>query len=335
MAGKHTQRDILTMVMPQTAKRSVGLLLLCLLLVGCSAFQPREEVLSLPPYAVGENETLIERFAPVIVPAGAQSYNRIGKAAARLDEAGREEIYIDPDTAVFYYRQSSFTTSKGRYTNLYYRFHFEGVPYSLIPFHLTAGNNGGLYIVLTLNARQEPVLITTVHTCGCYLAIIPTQHLPVDAYPDNWDTEQQRIYGEILPGVVRFKRGGRPFIALRDATHRVMDVRIDRLDTTQDSFQQVILMPETALYRLPLGNNTTSFFHHEGINKGYVKNATKPWERFLMSWWALDWNIGMDKELGPVEKTGVRFFTSLKPWARKQSDMVDFKTFLHYWGWKL
>ena len=53
-----------------------------------------------------------------------------------------------------------------------------------------------------------------------------------------------------------------------------------------------------------------------------------------MSWWALDWYVGVDKELGKPDEGRV-FYTSLKPWARKRSNMEDFTTFLDYWGWDL
>ena len=53
-----------------------------------------------------------------------------------------------------------------------------------------------------------------------------------------------------------------------------------------------------------------------------------------MSWWALDWRIGEDKKLGKNEDDGIRFYTSLKPWSRRASDLRNFKTFLRYWEWK-
>ena len=53
-----------------------------------------------------------------------------------------------------------------------------------------------------------------------------------------------------------------------------------------------------------------------------------------MSWWAFDWRIGEDKKFGKDENDGILFYTSLKPWSRKKSDMRNFISFLKYWGWK-
>jgi hypothetical protein len=54
-----------------------------------------------------------------------------------------------------------------------------------------------------------------------------------------------------------------------------------------------------------------------------------------MSWWAMDLYVGEDKDFGPGEDTGTTFYTSLKFWDRKKSDMWNFNDFLSYWGWKL
>lgn len=54
-----------------------------------------------------------------------------------------------------------------------------------------------------------------------------------------------------------------------------------------------------------------------------------------MSWWALDWRVGEDKKFGRHTSDGPVFYTSLRPWDRKRSDMRDFAGFLAYWGWRL
>ena len=97
--------------------------------------------------------------------------------------------------------------------------------------------------------------------------------------------------------------------------------------------------PMAQLKRLPLAplddGTTTSLYHEEGSARGYVKNAFKPFELLLMSWWVLDARVGVDKEYGPAEETGTVFYTSLRPWKRKDSDMWPFADFLAFWGWRL
>jgi hypothetical protein len=92
------------------------------------------------------------------------------------------------------------------------------------------------------------------------------------------------------------------------------------------------LVAEERLHHLPLGEGTTSFYYEKAPVTGYVKGAWKPWETVLMGWWAFDTYVGQDKDYGEPANP---FYTSLKPWARDDSDMGDFPRFLRYWGWRL
>jgi hypothetical protein len=175
-----------------------------------------------------------------------------------------------------------------------------------------------------------------VHTCGCYLAIIPTSALPKSAYPEHWTPEKQDIYGELLPSRIMIDTTAeedRFVIRLRGATHRVMDVTTSQ--PARANAETAQLLPIQSLRELPFNGKTLSFFETEGARKGYVRGSHKPYERWLMGWWALDLRVGEDKDLGPSEETGTVFYTSLKPWARKKSDLWEFARFLDYWGWKL
>lgn len=307
-------------------------ILLSLLLGGCAS-APMVPAVADQIYSHSGSDSLLARYAPIIAPQQtALAYNRIGRAAARLDESGKEEIYINSDQPVFYTQEQDFTTARGqRYHNLIYRFHFTEVPQP----HLTAGKNGGLFVIITLNEQQQPLLITTVHSCGCYLAMVPTRYLDAAAYPPGWDIKRQSIYGESLPGRLDYPQSFspdlRPLITLRSGTHRVMHIAIVNRDQYQNKGGEVQLLPMAAFDQLPLGAQQTSFFDASG----YVKGAFKPWELLLMSWWSLDLNVGRDKRLADPAETGVVFYTSLKPWARDASNMWFFADFLDYWGWRL
>ncbi|MDQ7010492.1 MAG: hypothetical protein Q9M29_01600 [Mariprofundaceae bacterium] len=251
----------------------------------------------------------------VIPHAATEPYNRLGSPAAMLDKRGREHIYIDPDKPAYFVQQRSFTTSRGQYTNLIYRIHFTEVPVSLLPFHLTAGRNVGLLIIVTLDREQRPLLITTVHTCGCYLAFTPTSHMPPDAFPEKWNMEGQTVFGMKLPGRVGWTgQDARPVIYLASGTHRVRDVRVMSINSLATRYRIVApaIQPMAALKHLPLGDGTTSFFETDGPRKSYVKGSHKPWEFLLMSWWAWDARIGDDKEYGDAAITGTIFYTDLK-----------------------
>jgi len=293
-------------------------------------------------YVAEDTQTQLARYAPIVAP---QNYglaaNRIGKPKVRLDSHGRKKIYVDPRQGVYYAQKIDFTTDRARYTNLVYRIHFQGVPFRLIPFNLTYGKNVGLFMIVTINERGEPVLFTTVHTCGCYISITPTSYLAQDAYPDNWDIQEQNVFGEHLPGRLnfpaRFDSRLRLLVKLRDQTHRVADIEVADYDriASEGSVKTATLLPMAALRSLPVDGETTSFFREQGFRKGYVKGSFKPFELLFMSWWALDLNVGVDKDYGDHRDTGTIFYTSLRPWKRSISDMWNFSTFLKFWGWRL
>jgi hypothetical protein len=282
-----------------------------------------------------------ERFAPAFVIRDAENpVNLIGTVSAKYDESGKEKLYVDPGSSTFYVGSYEFKTNRAAYRNLVYRIHFKWVPFSLFPFNLTAGSNSGLLVVITLDPHEQPVLVTTVHTCGCYLAIIPTTDLPTDALPETWDTSggPLNVYGERLPRVIDFNAVQHPrlLIHLRADVHRVMNVEVvsDSTLTAQNGYRRILaaLAPMSDLNAIPIDGTTTSFFYQEGEMKGHVKGAQKPWESLMLSWISLDYFVGMDKAYAD---TGNPFYTSLKPWRRHDSDMWHFATFLNYWGWRL
>ncbi len=322
----------------------LALIAILILLTACTTSRPHPSAPhATTAYVVNDQTSDFYRFAPVFIAEQTDhAFNRIGKPQARLDDHGDEELYVDASQPFVYVDRQNFTTANGRYTNLIYRIHFEKTPFSLLPFHITAGNNNGLLTVVTLDANNRPLLITTVHTCGCFLAIVPTSELPITAYPEGWESDSQWIYGMTLPGQLQLPEpldeSMRVAIYLKSETHRVMDIQLQSMDeiTQHSPIKTLNIAPATDLMTLPLsGNRNTSFFETQGNRKGYVKGSHKPLERLLVSWWALDWRVGEDKAFGDKSETGTVFYTSLKPWNRHASDMWPFADFLSFWGWQL
>ena len=99
----------------------------------------------------------------------------------------------------------------------------------------------------------------------------------------------------------------------------------------------VSVQPVSVLDALPLPENgqRVSMFESEGSRRDYVRNSYKPFEFLFMSWWSLDPRVGNDKRYGKPGGRSPAFYTSLKPWARQDSDMREFNAFLRYWGWQL
>ena len=288
-------------------------------------------------YIPEQGEQRLNSFAPVfLVEDYLTDFNRIGAVRAASDT----ELFVDPETPVFYAEERTFATDKGRYKNLLYRVHFQEVPSGFSPYYLTAGKNVGLIVVVTLGADEQPLLYTLVHTCGCYLAIIPTSFLPEEFWPTDWSRERQAVYGESLPSYLDLGNEWpvqRPVvIRIRPGTHRVMDVGLAEVDAAPQPSVPASLQPLNNLKTLPHGDDQlTSFYEESGSREGHVKGSYKSRERLWMSWWALAWKIGQDKYLGKDKDDGPVFYTSLKPWARDDSDMRDFAKFLQYWGWGL
>jgi hypothetical protein len=289
----------------------------------------------------GSGPTIVEKWAPTFVAYGhAEAFNRIGQPKVRLESDGDQDVYIDPGDPAIYYIERSFSTEKATYTNLVYRVHFPKVPFSLIPFNLTAGKNVGLLVVVTLDDRKRPVLVTSVGTCGCYKAIVPTEYLPKDAFPRHWQAKPLDIYGEHLPAILNFKGLPEPriLVYLRPGVHRVMNLEVrDAQDLAADLFRIIPMKvePMDALDRLPVDDGTTSFYYGAGLLEGHVKGSIKPWETLLMSLISLDLFVGSDKDYADTAVTDNPFYTSLKPWRREDSNMWYFARFLHYWGWRL
>lgn len=318
-------------------KLSILLWGLALLTGGCSTITPA------PPESSKQGlylltataDTMLEKHAPIfLIEENQNNYNRIGTPAVKDVEPENHDIFIDTGQATIYAMTQDFETSKGKYTNLIYRVHFPKTPFP----HLTAGKNVGLFVYITLNSEQETVLITTLHTCGCFLAFIPTAKLPEKSWPADWAKKGQIVYGEELPGLLDNESNKQKLIInLRGATHRVINARYANTDIYDniESFTMQI-KPMLALEHLPTADKrTVSFFINKGARKGMVKGSKKPLEMLFMSLLAMDPFIGEDKALGSPEETGTTIYTSLKFWDRRESNIWFFPRFLKYWGWDL
>jgi hypothetical protein len=290
------------------------------------------------------DESTTSQYAPVFLVEGDDLlYNRIGTPSVINNELDELRVYVDPERPTIYSQEFLFKTGKASYKNYVYRIHFQEVPFSLFPFYLTSGKNVGLIVVVTVDEKNNPVLITTVHTCGCYLAFVPTSFLHEDAFPNDWNLNNQKVYGENLPGLLDLNGGLNDVsnlkivIFLKNGTHRVKWMKAEPLEKIEKTYivLQTPILPMKQLKLLGQTDKIISFFETSGPRKGHVKGSYKPFEKFLMSWWAMDLHVGEDKDFGPREDTGVIFYTSLKFWDRSKSDMWNFDDFLSYWGWKL
>ena len=245
----------------------------------------------------------------------------------------KTEIYVDPDKPAIFFEKQEFTTPKGTYKNLVYRIHFEQVPFALGKFNLTAGKNTGLLVIYTLDNKGQLLLVTTVHTCGCFLAFFPTTSLPDESFPSDWPVESQWVYGYTLPSLLRpvlINDSERIVFTLESETHRISDVVISEHAALQKTYNTIDMgiFSMNSLYQLPFKDRTESFFEMDGARKGYVRDNTKIMERLLISWWAFDLHVGEDKAYGLADTSETILYTSLKFWDRTASDLKNFPRFL-------
>jgi hypothetical protein len=323
-------------------KRLVWVLLVIgpLLIFGCAR----------PPTKPSESPALYLSPIPAAVAAGhapaylildpSETFNKIGTPSGRMTTDGDPEIFVDPQKPTIYFESQDFQTAKGRYTNLIYRIHFQEVPLDWGRVNLTAGRNSGLLFIYTLDETRTLLLVTTVHTCGCFLAFLPTDAMPKSGLPADWSTGPQSVYGQTLPGILDLGKDqtkSRIVFTLASETHRVGDVTVAAEDSLKSTTDPVTmdLLPMQALHHLAIHDNTVSFFETDGTRAGYVRDNTKILERLFISWWAMDLHVGEDKAYGKDDKSRAIFYTSLKFWDRKVSDLKNFPTFLAYWGWRL
>lgn len=325
-------------------KRNFLLIILLQLVVSCAPLSEVPEDSNFLAYVPNTTEqSLLSHFHPIfLIEKQHNSYNRIGTAKAGLLDDGKEKVYVDPNEATVYAEERTFKTSTATFTNLIYRIHFSETPFGMFPFQIGMGSNVGLFVIITLNNLEQPVLYTTVHTCGCYLAFIPTTYLPKKNYPQDWPEKTQVVYSETLPSLIDHQKGTprdpQLIVMLKDASHRIKNLWLsDRSSIKGYATRPIKKQPLASLEKLPLvgSNRVTSFYETTGERTGYVKGSYKILERVFIGWWAFDWRVGEDKKLSSDKNDPPIFYTSLKPWARETSDLRDFPTFLTYWGWKL
>lgn len=317
-------------------------LLLTLLMTGCANHAVRSPQALQTQLALvvltGTDETPLAAQAPVfLLDSPEVGHNRIGRVVA-AGNSNDETIAIDTGHPAIYAARQSFVTARGLYTNLIYRIHFPHLPYSLIPFHLGAGSHVGVLVILTLDADQRVLLVTTANTCGCYAVSIPTAAMPVSWYPEDWPDETIPVYGEQLPSRLPvLDERSALLVRLRAEVHRVRDLQVvERASWQPDATTKAELLALESLHSLPLDDGaTTSFYYTSGPLAGHVKGAIKPWETLLLSLISLDLFVGMDKDYGDTQASGNPFYTSLKPWNRSASDMNDFPAYLRFNGWRL
>ena len=335
--------EVSTETRPNFYHRLIFLVMTVALTAGLGLVRAEEAVDRgvLQAYVAKSGSDLLSQYAPVFVVEHAElTHNLIGTPSARRDEHDKEVIFVNSSQPTVYAEQVEFTTENRRYTNYIYRAHFERSPFTWTPFNANAGRNVGIMVVVTVDEEGIPLFVNTVHTCGCYHAVIPTSYLPRNAYPSDWDDGGFSNYGEALPGLLtyddKFDAAWKPVIFVRSGTHRIMDVTVQKLEEVEAEYNTKTLpiLPVDTLKQLSMSDDAeTSFYFTEGRKRGLVKGAFKPWETILFGLWVGDFHVGQDREYGSKEEVGRLFYTTLNRRKKQASDMADYAGFLRLNGW--
>jgi len=219
---------------------------------------------------------LLRCFAPVVISEGAeQDHNRIGAPELERGLFGWLDARVDPERPVLYAEVLHDALAGRELLHLVYRMHFSKIPLRLSPHVFEAHRNAGLLLLVTLDAAsREPLFVTSVHTCGCYRALIPTTRVPDDHLPPSWPAEL-RVHGHTLPARLPPPVAGtRPVVLTLTADrHRVSDVRVGTLDgVAADARAAIALEPLAQLRDLPIAGESgrASLFHSSWLLRGRV-----------------------------------------------------------------
>jgi len=267
---------------------------------------------------------LLRAYAPIFVTREGRRENQIGSPAVRLERA-REQVTVDTDKPAIFSEVRRDEINRVPVLQLVYRLHFTNQP---VPFYEMHRNPGVMAIVTLRASNREPILFTTVHTCGCFLALLPTDQFPRAALPANWPESKKRVSGKTLPAIVTQPVPGRSRLVVRlaDRTHRVDDIAtLSELPAGHRIAAP--LRSTTALHELPVEGSPskrTSFFYTSGPLKGYVRGAWSPFEGLSAGLILVDPRLGSDKDFGDPAVTGKKFYTSLLPWKRNVSRLDRF-----------
>jgi hypothetical protein len=286
--------------------------------------------------ATGSDSSLLLRYTPLFVVQKSEDLvNCIGTPEIR-HEHGHDRVLVNPAMPAIYTEVRHDRIGETPILQLLYRVHFQAVPLASKVFYEAHRNSGVLAIVTLTENGRKPIFFTTVHTCGCFLALLPTDQLPREALPSDWPQITKRVSGKTLPAIVDQSRAGRTRVVVRlePKTHRVEHIETGGAKSNIPR-AVVGLHAMDELHNLPVvggGGRRGSFFYTSGPLRGYVRDAWSPIEGLTLGVLLLDPMLGSDKDFGDPEITSTRFYTSLWPWEREVSRLDRMGTLLEKRG---
>ena len=174
-------------------------------------------ILGVPQLSEAGWHELLNRYSPVFEIDHKGGFDQIG--TMQLDSSGH--VIIDAATPSVYQRIAFTRIDHKTHVQLIYSIWFSERPASN-PLDLLAGNIDGVMLRITLDHDGTPLLVDSIHACGCYHLFFPTSRLQPRPSP-NPRTEWAFI-PQLLPILTAQQR---VVVRLASATHYLTDIRFE------------------------------------------------------------------------------------------------------------
>jgi hypothetical protein len=223
------------------------------------------DALGLPQLDDSVAERLLAAHAPVLELEGQAAFDAIGTPTWQRDG----HIAIDGAKPVVYQRLTHTLVRGQALLQLVYTLWFPERPKSG-NFDLLGGALDGVILRITLAPDGRPLMLDSIHACGCYHLFFPAQG--VNLRPDAPADEEWAYVPAPLPA---WQPGARFAVRIASATHYVLGVSAQRAmpaDATPYARR-----PETLLRALPTPDGRSrSLYGPDGLVAGSERA-----ERFL------------------------------------------------------
>ena len=223
--------------------------------------------LGVPQLSHTLKQQLLAAHAPVFLieqqsPADAPGAVMLGSDGLAVVESDKPTLY----------QRVSFTRYRGRsLIQLVYTLWFPERPVAGA-FDIYAGRLDGVVLRITLDRQGRPVIVDTIHPCGCYHQFFTAQGVTLRDRPLSVDARNEWRY---LPGATLSPDPGQRLeVAIEAATHYVVGVRYASLTGTHTAGGQPLNaltpQPERSLTRLnsPHGGPSRSLYGSNGLVAG-------------------------------------------------------------------
>ncbi|MCL6416467.1 hypothetical protein MIB92_12460 [Aestuariirhabdus sp. Z084] len=220
--------------------------------------------LGLPVMTPSRQQQLFAHYAPVWEIEQGGDFDLPGAPRWLNDEPG-----VNP-LEVVTYTHSSYTRWNNRWLlQLSYLVWFDQRPPASNWLDIYAGKLDGLYLRITLDERGQPLLLDSIHPCGCYYSVLPLQ--------TSLQLKTEASIGEppLLLKPAQYQSGQRLRVSISSQDHMLIGADWGRKEADANRYQ---LQSSDELRRLPWGAGSQNLFSSP---KGLV-SGTQRAEKILL-----------------------------------------------------